>query len=392
MTASRWFAVIFCQCSPCYVVNVRRLSITTLSLAALLLSGCSGLTGADAQACPAPPEPDPNTIMDVAPASLEDTLYPDSLQLSQDGTQLAAMHGNQILIWDAAEGGSPSHSIGEATHPTGSGPLAATPDFSQFALRSADHAVTVVSHDGEEQVIELEQWHDNEEVTQVEISPDSQQLAVRGTSGIIAVFSIADHELEMTLPACGDPGGEMSFSPDSLKLFAASRHDATTIWDLETQETVMELQSDEVHYTHGAWSHDGSRLAMSARAFRQGPDDHWNLTLVDTEEWEMIRTYPELSPTQTAFFPDDEELLVANSSTSIRRWEIGAIPVELSTGVANGQATLSDDGSTAYLAGRDTLMSFDLESGETDVTYDIPEFACAEIARPEIFAECSSES
>lgn len=347
------------------------------------------MPGAGAQECPAPQEPDSNAISDVRPPSLDEILHPDSLQLSQDGTQVAAMHGNQILIWDAAEGGSPSDSIGEATHPTGSGPLAATPDFSQFALQSADDAVAVVSPAGEEQIIQLEQWHENEEVTQLEISPDGEQLAVRGSSGTIAIFSMADYELEMTLPACGDSGGEMSFSPDSSKLFAASRHEATTVWDLATEETVLELQSDDVYYTHGAWSHDGSRLAISATSFGHGPEDHWNLTLMDTTDWEMIRTYPELSPVATTFFPDDDELLVANGSTSIQRWEIGAIPDELSTGIANYQAQLSPDGTLAYLADRETLNRFDLESGETDVSYDIPEFDCSEIAGAETFEECS---
>lgn len=45
--------------------------------------------------------------MDAVPPSFDDVLDPDSLQLSQDGTQLAAMHGTQILIWDVADGGAP---------------------------------------------------------------------------------------------------------------------------------------------------------------------------------------------------------------------------------------------------------------------------------------------
>lgn len=369
---------------------MRRISLTTVSLAALLLSGCSVVPGTDGQVvCPAAPEPDSEAIVDTVPPSLADVLDPDSLQLSQDGTQLAAMHGNQILIWDAADGGSPSDSIGEATHPTGSVPLAATPDFSQFVISDADDAVTIVSSDGADHTIELEQWHENEQVDQVEISPDGQRLAVRGSSGIIAIFSMADHDLEMTLSACSDSGGEMSFSPDSSKLFAASRHDATTVWDLETEETVMQLQSDDVYYTHGAWSHDGSRLAVSATSFGHGPEDHWNLTLIDTTQWEMIRTYPELSPVATTFFPNDEELLVANGSTSVLRWQIGAIPEKLSTGVVNYQAHLSSDGSTAYLADRETLVAFGLDSAETLVTYDIPDFDCSKMANPQIFDECS---
>lgn len=343
------------------------------------------------QSCQAPPEQesDPNVIMDTARPSLSEVLDPDSLQLEQDGTQLAAMHGNQILVWDEADGGSPSYSLGEATHPLGAGPMAATPDFSQFALRDADDAVKVVSADGASQTIELEHWHENEDIEQLEISPDGERLAVRGSSGLVAIYETENHDLEMTLPACTDSAGKISFSPDSSQLFTASRNDATTVWDLQAQETVLELQSDEVYYTHSAWSHDGSRLAVSATSFGHGPEDHWNLTLVDTAEWEMIRTYPQLSPTATAFFPDDEELLVANGATSIQRWQIADIPVELSTGVVNEQANISPDGSTAYVADRETLIGFDFASTETRVTYDIPGFDCDEIARPQIFEECS---
>lgn len=93
--------------------------------------------------------------MDAVPPSFDDVLDPDSLQLSQDGTQLAALHGTQILIWDVADGGAPRHSIGEATHPTGVVPLAATPDFSQFAIGDADAAVTIVSSDGDAQSMNL---------------------------------------------------------------------------------------------------------------------------------------------------------------------------------------------------------------------------------------------
>lgn len=372
---------------------MRRISLTTISLAGLLLSGCSILPpgAGGTQSCPAPAEQesDPNVIMDMARPSLSEVLNPESVQLSQDGTQLAAMHGNQILVWNEADGGSPSYSVGEATHPLDAGPMAASPDFSQFALRAADDVIRVVSADGASQQIELEDWHEHEDISQLEISPDGERLAVRGSSGIIALYAMENHELQMTLPACTDSAGEISFSPDSSQLFAASRNDATTVWDLQTQETVLELQSDDVYYTHGAWSHDGSRLAVSATSFGHGPEDHWNLTLVDTEAWEMIRTYPELSPTATAFFPDDEELLVATGATSIQRWQIGDIPEELSTGVVNDQTNMSPDGSTAYVADRETLVGFNLEAAEIRVTYDIPDFDCDEIARPQIFEECS---
>lgn len=295
--------------------------------------------------------------MDAVPPSFDDVLDPDSLQLSQDGTQLAAMHGTQILIWDVADGGAPRHSIGEATHPTGVVPLAATPDFSQFAIGDADAAVTIVSSDGDGHIIELAQWHEHEQVEQLEISPDGQRLAVRGSSGLIVIVSMTDHDLETMLPACSDSGGKISFSPDSSKLFAASRH-------------------------------DGSRLAVSATAFGHGPDDHWNLTLMDTTQWEKIRTYPELSPVTTTFFPDDDELLVADGSTSILRWQIGSIPEKLSTRVVNYQAHLAPDGSAAYLADRETLVAFELDSAETLATYDIPDFQCSQVANPQIFEEC----
>src|SRR5699024_1372007 len=134
--------------------------------------------------------------------------------------------------------------------------------------------------------------------------------------------------------------------------------------------------------------HDGSRLAVSATAFGHGAEDHWNLTLMDTTQWGKIRTYPELSPVTTTFFPDDDELLVADGSTSILRWQIGSIPEKLSTGVVNYQAHLAPDGSAAYLADRETLVAFELDSAETLATYDIPDFQCSQVANPQIFEEC----
>src|SRR5699024_11973067 len=145
-------------------------------------------------------------------------------------------------------------------------------------------------------------------------------------------------------------------------------------------------------YPHGAWSHDGARLAVSATSFGHGPEDHWNLTLVDTDAWEMIRTYPELSPTATAFFPDDEELLVATGATSIQRWQIGDIPEELSTGVVNDQTNMSTDGSTAYVADRETLAGFDLDDAEIRVSYDIPDIDCEVFTLIKSSYDCSKAS
>src|SRR5699024_9362083 len=145
---------------------------------------------------------------------------------------------------------------------------------------------------------------------------------------------------------------------------------------------------DDVYYTHGAWSHDGSRLAVSATSFGHGPEDHWKLTLVDTAEWEMIRTYPQLSPTATAIFPGEDDLLVAIGATSIERCHIADRPVVLATGELNEKANICRDGSTAYVADRGTLIGFGLASTQTRVTYDIPGYDCDEIARPQIFKEC----
>lgn len=361
-----------------------------LSLTTLLLSGCSLVpgSGTDAHSCPAPPDPDAHEIADMSPPALEDVLYPPSLQVSQDGAQLAAMHGNQILIWDEAAGGAPSETIGEATNPAGMGSLAATPDFSQFVYREADDAVTVVSRDGHFETIELQTWHENERVVRVEISPDGDRLAVRGSSGAIVVYSLADHNLQMQLAACTDSPGDMSFSPDSSKLFAASRNDAATVWDLETEETVLELQPDEVYYTHGAWSHDGSRLAVSASTVSVRSEAEWNLSLVDTSQWEVTDTYPQFSPTSTMFFPDDDELLVANGSTSIQRWSLDGMPEEVTTGVPTDQAHIAPDGTTAYIADRQTLIGFDLESAQRSVTYDIPAFECSALERRSLYQEC----
>lgn len=56
--------------------------------------------------------------------------------------------------------------------------------------------------------------------------------------------------------------------------------------------------------------------------------------------------------------------------------------------MVNYQAHLAPDGSAAYLADRETLVAFDLDSAETLATYDIPDFQCSQVANPQIFEEC----
>lgn len=386
-------------------------SMLSLSASLALLPGCSPAPDPDggAHECPPPREDERGEVSDTALPSLSHILEPESLQISEDGTRLAAMHGDQILIWDEVEGGEPSRTVGDASDPLGSGPMAATPDLSRFAVRGdgapetagsgahgdasrdAHGTVDVISLDGGSEVVEtlaLEPWHDDEQVSRLAISPDGERLAVRGTSGLIAIHSSTDLGLEMTLPACAESPGDIAFSPDSSKLFAAGRADGAEVWDLDTQETALELASGQHGYSHGAWSEDEDLLAVSASSLGSGAGSSWNVTLVDTAEWEVIRTYPELSPTSTSFLPGGEELLVATGANWVQRWPIGGTPQELSTGVTTRGAHVSPDGGTAYVANRETLIGFDLEAAEVRVTYDIPTFDCESVEHPGMFQEC----
>lgn len=199
------------------------------------------------------PEEDEGVIYDVAPPSLAMTLVSGSLQVSEDGTEIAGLHGNQILIWDAATGGSASASIGEPTYAFGLSSLAAAPDFSFFAVPEGGDAIAIKSRTGDSETIALEPWLEDEKVQQIEISPDGERMAVRGSRGLIAIYDLPSRDLEMTLAACADSPGELALAqtPHNCSPPASMTKPLFGIWSNRTLSSTLNPRTCITNAGHG---------------------------------------------------------------------------------------------------------------------------------------------
>jgi len=135
------------------------------------------------------------------------------------------------------------------------------------------------------------------------MSPDGRSVAIGYETGEIEVRGFPDGKLIASMTGYPSSARELAFSPDGRKLASISPAGFVKLWDIETEQPLMELRSRFPQVTV-AFTPDGKRLLVGSGGNAvQGP----HVTLWD------LATQRELITLRGAiavrFFPDGNRIL-----------------------------------------------------------------------------------
>lgn len=370
-------------------------------LGAALLPGCGNPleTPPESPVWCTPPPPRPESFVDqplsglpgltMEQLGLERPLWPSSIRVSADGTELAGLHGNQVLVWDALEGGEPQRSYGEATHPHAGGHLVATPDFSRFVVQAGPDGLPelVDGTSGARETIPVTLRHEHEVVRTIDLDPEGEQLATITNAGNVEIRSLSTGEQTQAFPACVDSPDSLRFSPDGRFLFIGNfGPNGAQVWDVSTGKQVATLRNEDMEVRLASWSADGTTLAIAVSAFNSD-DGSWNIMFVDTGSWETITTWPQFSPTMVEYMSSGE-LLVSERSIEFLVLDSEGTAYPHPTPVMGRVVLPSPESSIVYVANEQEIGGTHLDPDHRVIDFVVPPFDCDVLADPEPYEEC----
>lgn len=243
----------------------------------------------------------------------------NDVAFSPDGSLLATTDEDGLLrVWDTDTGERQQEVLG-------SGPVWA-PSFSPDGTRVA---AAWENND----VVRVLDLTTGERVTipaltaglfdSISFSPDGQQLAIGGLTGVTVVDVTSGDQVLEYEPSTNPLYGEVTavaWSPDGRWIASATRELTPRITDAETGERHFTLIGHEGEVGRFDWSPDGSRLATGAR---DGTARVWEITDSGVVEL-MTLAAREGAIGGVAFSPDGEQLLTGNVRvTAATIWDVG---------------------------------------------------------------------
>lgn len=353
--------------------------------AALATSACTPgvqpLPGFGAKLC-APPTPPPDDVVyDVPQPALNEPIGRDTLCVSADGSRLAALHGHQVIVWDTSDGRIVER-IGKPRGPNGPY-LAANADFSQFVLNKGGPGL-VDAATGTFTALETQLDLGDHTLVDTRFTHDGGSVALLSAAGNVELKTVSDGSTSVVLPACTTSATTVRFGRRGRLIAVGSFDQPAQIWDTTTQKLVATLGGDQHGSEQLAWSHDGSRLAITATAWNT--DAEWHTAVYDTAQWKKIHESSSSSSTLD-FAPDAMLLLTSGGNGAVEVWDLERDPRELVLDHAVGNL-VAGPGGRAYATDREHVTSIDLETYEPLTSFEIPEWDCSTIDHAETYTEC----
>ena len=234
-----------------------------------------------------------------------------NVTFSPDGTRLATTgQDTTVKIWDRVTGAEILTLEGHQDQVFG---LDYSPDGTRLATTGYDGDVIIWDAETGKEILRIPA-HEGEAVV-VYFSPDGTRLVTNGLyDGKIKIFDALTGESILTFFAHQAPTWHVIYSPDGTRLATASMDGTAKLWDADSGELQLVLQSTGGIPRVG-FSPDGSRLVT---ANQLGSISVWDT--ISGENLLTIKSHKDLVIWST-FSPDGERLATASMDGTAKIWD-----------------------------------------------------------------------
>ena len=150
---------------------------------------------------------------------------------------------------------------------------------------------------------------------------------------------------------------DAAFSPDSKRLATCSADSELLVFDVESGERQLQINSHSDWVTSVAWNSDGSKLASSSR--------DKTVKVFDAKTGDLTVTYSGHGNAVhgVAFHPDNQQVYSTGADRKLHRWKVGD-GKKAAEAKFGGEAykIASDDGFIFVASSDRTVRQFDAKS------------------------------
>jgi WD40 repeat protein len=231
---------------------------------------------------------------------------------SPDGSRIAAVSGNRVIVWDSASGkeildvGSDVNCV--AFSPDGTRIVAALDDKNAVVLDAAVGKVTVVLRGHEDHVLSAT------------FSPDGSRIVTASDDKTARVWDAATGKAIAVLSGHESGVASAAYSPDGTRIVTVSgmfsgQDNTARIWQAATGKEIMMLRGHEGPVRSAAFSPDGSRIVTASL-------DH-TARIWDAATGKQITVFRghENDVESAVFSPDGARILTASDDKTARIWD-----------------------------------------------------------------------
>ena len=243
--------------------------------------------------------------------------------------------------------------------------VALDPDGSRFATANADRTVKLWDSQNGSELAALIPPDKNVPIS-IDFSPDGRQLAVGTIEGVVFLWDVRTEQIVLQLDAHDDSVNAVVFSPDGERLASAGDEAVVKLWDARSGEPISRLEGGGSSL---AFDPDGRLLASVGKGGRQGAYVWDSLTenVIHTLQGRGGRILYD-----AVFSPDGTRLATGSEDGTVRVWETKS-GKELFSFAENKSVLsvdFSPDGKRLASGGLDrTVKIWDVESGKEFRTF-----------------------
>lgn len=160
----------------------------------------------------------------------------------------------------------------------------------------------------------------------VDFSPDMTHWVTTVNETDVAIFPVEDVNAQRLFAGHGAAITSSSLSPDGTKLATAAEDNAIFIWDVATQERLLEINIRDFSVAGLRWNHQGTLLASTSL------NTPTKISIWDTSTGQLLLTLPassaQIGISNLLWSPDDRQIMTYTDNIhyhSIHVWKLGEL-------------------------------------------------------------------